>query len=83
MHPLIATYTSDELATGKALNFGSRLCFRYLARTARVSLVSVKLGHPSFGGVSLQPFRTPTGENLICLAYTPRNSVRDLNTKTP
>jgi hypothetical protein len=62
MHPLIATYTSDELAIEKALDFGSRSWFRYLARPAGVSLASVKLGHPSFGSVSLQPLRTPIGE---------------------
>jgi hypothetical protein len=80
MRPLIATYMSDELATEKALDFGSRFSFRYLARPARISLASVKLGHPSFGSVSLQPLRIPIGETHF--VRRTRLDVRDLNTKT-
>jgi hypothetical protein len=82
MRPLIVTYTSDVLATEKALDFGSHFSFRYLAKPARISLASVKLGHPSFGSVSLQPSCIPIGETHFVWAYAPRHSVRDLNTKT-
>jgi hypothetical protein len=82
MHPLIATYTSDDLATEKALNSGIVSWLRYLLRTVRLSLASVKLGHPSFGGALLLPFRTPSGKIPFCVANDPRHSVRELKTKT-